>query len=408
MLPKFEKKLKKADDSSASLTSNLIFYLAAAPQHFGTITEFLAKYGLLKSETENWPRVVYEKPFGYDLDSAVRYNKQVRNFVPEENIYRIDHYLGKQMIQNIFVIRFANALFEPVWNRNHIDNIQIISTEKGGVKKRGKYYDEAGAMRDMMQSHLLQMLAMVSMEPPADMTPECIRREKFKIFKSLASPHPENIENELVLGQYVSGSLEGNSVQSYRDEPDIRKDSLTETFAAFKLYIDSLRWQGVPFYLKTGKRLAEKRAEIIVEFEPSFHPALEKNLNPDHSNILRMTVQPKEGVSLQFNAKKPGKKHKTIPVNMDFCQNCKKDFNSPAAYEEIFTGLFRGDQSLFTHWQEIKHSWQFIDNVKKSAEKADIPIISYDAGTRGPIEADRLLEKDGRGWWDKVKSYENL
>jgi glucose-6-phosphate 1-dehydrogenase len=384
-----------------------MFYLATAPGFFGLIVENLQDCGLVESDYKLWPRLVIEKPFGRDLNSARELNDKITKIFPERNIYRIDHYLGKEMTQNILIIRFANVLFEPIWNNKYVDNVQIVSTETVGVKKRGKYYDRAGALRDMVQNHMLQLLALTAMEPPADMSAEAIRREKVKVLKSLPQFSPEMLEKDVVTGQYTEGTVNGEEVIGYQEEEDIDSDSQTETFMTCKVMPNNLRWSGVPFYIKTGKRLDQKRTEIIVEFKSSFHPSLaaDFDLKPD---LLRIEIQPEEGVSLQFNAKEPGTEKNVIPVNMNFCQNCRIGINTPEAYEELLTSIMKGDQSMFTHWEEVKYSWKFIDQIARARREADTKVHSYQPGTFGPKAAERLLTRDNRTWWDKEGYYENI
>ena len=378
-----------------------IYYLATAPEFFPMITENLKEHRLSKSREPGWPRLVIEKPFGYSLSSARDYNSQICQVFPEENVYRIDHYLGKEMIQNILTMRFANMFFEPIWNKHYIDNIQIVSTETSGVKTRGKYYDNAGALRDMVQSHLLQMLALITMESPADMSTESIRHEKIKLLKILAdSPSLGNLRNNLVLGQYKSGIIGESTVPGYQAEDNIASNSRTETFAAVKLNINNLRWRGVPFYLKTGKRLHKKSAKIYVQFKDDFHPALSKDKNPE-ANLLIIKIQPEEGVSMQFNAKEPGSQDKITSVFMDFCQQAPDLQNTPEAYEELLLALFKGDQSLFTHWDGVKNSWLYIDKLRDYIEANRLEPEKYNPGSNGPASSEEMLKRDGRRWWDE-------
>lgn len=378
-----------------------IYYFATAPDFFPVITEKLQAHNLSDSKEEGWPRLVIEKPFGYNLESARKFNSQICQVFPEENVYRIDHYLGKEMIQNILIMRFANMFFEPIWNKHYIDNIQIISTEKKGIKNRGKYYDKAGALRDMVQSHLLQMLALITMEPPADMSTESIRQEKIKLLKTLAQNSTlDNIQQNLIIGQYQSGKVNQRLVPGYQEEADIDNNSRTETFAAVKLKINNLRWGGVPIYLKTGKRLQKKSAKIYIQFKADFHPALSKEKDPE-SNLLIIKIQPEEGVSLQFNAKEPGSQEKITPVFMDFCQQAPDLQNTPEAYEELLVALFKGDQSLFTHWQGVQNSWLYIDKLRNYLEDKQLEPEKYPPGSTGPAASQELVARDGLRWWDK-------
>ncbi|MFW5980814.1 MAG: glucose-6-phosphate dehydrogenase, partial [Halanaerobiaceae bacterium] len=388
------KKLKK----NLSNSGNRIFYLAVAPEYFGLIVEQLYSHNLINSNTGE-ARLVIEKPFGHDLESARKLNKKIRKVFPENNIYRIDHYLGKEMLQNILVIRFANIFFEPIWNNKYIDNIQIISSEKSGVGQRGNYYDRAGALKDMLQNHMMQLLTLTAMEPPGTMETESIRNEKVKILQALMDFQPDNIENYVVRGQYGQGEIDGKKVKGYKEESGIESGSSTETFVALKTYINNLRWDGVPFYIKTGKRLTKKSTEIIVEFKSRPHPAYMKNFPELKSNLLIIRVQPLEGVCFQFNAKQPGTRQNIIPVQMDFCQNCNINANSPEAYERLILDMIKGDPTLFTRWDEVEYSWKFIDKIAGAWDNIETDFPDYKAGTSGPEAADKLLERDGRKWW---------
>ena len=396
---KLYKYLNNQEDNQAG--QHCIYYLATSPDFFPIITNKLKEHRLSKSKEAGWPRLVIEKPFGYSLESARKFNFQICKVFPEENVYRIDHYLGKEMIQNILIMRFANMFFEPIWNKHYIDNIQIVSTEKKGIKNRGKYYDKAGALRDMVQSHLLQMLALVTMESPADMSTESIRQEKIKLLKTLAqSPSLVNIKKNLVIGQYKSGTIDKKSVPGYQEEKNISSNSMTETFAAVKLKINNLRWGGVPIYLKTGKRLKEKSVKIFVQFKADFHPGLNQDKAPE-ANLLIIKIQPEEGVSLQFNAKEPGSQDRITPVLMDFCQQAPDLQNTPEAYEELLVALFKGEQSLFTHWESVQHSWLYIDILRNYIEANRLEPEKYTPGSNGPVSAQELLTRDGRRWWDE-------
>ena len=389
------KKLKQRLDQNNALR---IYYLALAPDFFEPVVECLEQNDLVENSA-GMSRLVIEKPFGRDFKSARQLNNKIRSVYPEENIYRIDHYLGKEMIQNVLVIRFANILFESIWNHKYIDNIQLISTESVGVGQRGDYYEKAGVLKDMLQNHMLQLLTMTAMEPPARMDSASIRSEKVKILKSLGQINSEEIEDHLVFGQYGPGKWFGEEYKGYRQEDNVASDSMTETFVALKLYIDNLRWSKVPFYIKTGKRLFEKKTEIIVEFKDNIHPDYRnkfEDLNPD---LLVIRIQPAEGVFLRFNAKKPGAEQKIVPVNMDFCQNCGMDFNTPGAYERLIKDLFAGDSTLFTRWDEVEYSWKFVDQISEIIQKQDYDFPNYEAGSRGPKAAEHLLAKDGRKWW---------
>jgi len=378
--------------------SQRIFYMALAPHFFEPVVEHLDEKGLVENQA-GMSRLVIEKPFGSDFPSARKLNNKISSVFPEENIYRIDHYLGKEMLQNILVIRFANMFFEPLWNRKYIDNIQIVSTETTGVGDRGEYYDQSGVVRDMVQNHMLQLLTITAMEPPVNMDADSIRSEKVKVLKSLKKIDENNIQQYTVRGQYGSGSVNGEEVRSYKKEDGVADDSTTETFAALKLFIDSLRWQGVPFYLKSGKRLSEKLTQITVEFKKQFHPYYQKehpDLNPD---LLVIRIQPRESVFFQFNAKEPGPQQSIVSEQMDFCQNCDPHSSTPGAYERLIRDLFAGDSTLFTRWDEVEYSWKFVDSIISAWQEQKLEFPNYKAGSEGPAAAQKMLKKDGRKWW---------
>ncbi|MFP4661873.1 MAG: glucose-6-phosphate dehydrogenase [Halanaerobiales bacterium] len=374
-----------------------IFYLAVSPDYFGLIVDKLDENELAHSDYSD-TRVVIEKPFGRNLETARQLNAKINNVFPEKDIYRIDHYLGKEMLQNIMVIRFANSLFEPLWNNKYIDNIQIISNESSGVGERGGYYDDSGALRDMVQNHMMQLLTLTAMEPPVEMDTESIRNEKVKVLKALQLEY-DNLEQYVVRGQYCAGEVDGEEVPAYRDEERTADDSITETFVALKLFINNLRWGGVPFYIKTGKRLTHKSTEVVVEFKAEAHPAYQSEYADLLPNILVIRIQPQEGIFFQFNAKKPGTEHNIVPVQMDYCQNCQLGNNSPEAYERLLFDIMRGDSTLFTRWDEVEYSWRFIDKIASRWQEKEADFPNYQAGTAGPEAADKLLADDGRSWW---------
>ncbi len=388
--------LKDLDEKYAA-GGNRIYYLAVAPESFGIIVEKLHLYGMAENKG-TWQRVVIEKPFGKDLPSAEYLNQKITGVFKERNTYRIDHYLGKEMIQNIMVIRFANMLFEPVWNSQFIDNIQISSCEAVGVEKRGGYYDRAGALRDMVQNHMLQLLTLIAMEPPVNLETEFIRDEKVKVLRSLEVLAPELVHKNVVRGQYGPGFFENEAVAGYRQEPDVSPSSNTETFVALKIHVENFRWAGVPFYIRTGKRMPSKSTQIYIEFKPMPKVLYFKEYGHLEPNLLVIKIQPREGVFFQFNAKKPGTGLNIVPVQMDFCQNCREEDDSPEAYEKLLYDVMRGDSTLFTRWDEVEHSWKFVDNIVAgwANQKNDFP--NYPAGSWGPREAGELLHRDRRRW----------
>ncbi|MFV9509951.1 glucose-6-phosphate dehydrogenase [Tepidibacillus sp. LV47] len=387
-------------DQKYQTNGNRIYYLAVAPEYFGFIAEKLKIHGLVENQ-RSWQRVVIEKPFGRDLLSARELNQQMIQVFTEENTYRIDHYLGKEMLQNIMVIRFANALFEPIWNHRYIDHIQISSSETVGVENRGGYYEKAGALRDMIQNHMLQLLTLTAMEPPINLKTESIRDEKVKVLRSIEEFTKETAIKNTVRGQYGPGMIKGKKVPGYREEERVSPTSTTETFAALKLHINNFRWSGVPFYIRTGKRMPAKSTEVIVQFKQLEHTLYFKeykdNLMP---NLLVIRIQPLEGIYLQFNAKQPGTKNHIVPVKMDFCQNCQVGTNSPEAYERLIYDVMRGDSTLFTRWDEVEYSWKLVDTIAEVWQNQPIDFPNYPSGTWGPKEADELLHRDRRRWWN--------
>jgi glucose-6-phosphate 1-dehydrogenase len=374
---------------------NYLFYLAVAPQLFAPIAGNLARFGLSHAE-KGWRRIMIEKPFGYDLVSAGELNKALVTAFDEKNIYRIDHYLGKEMLQNILVIRFANEVFEPLWNNHFIDNIQFNALESEGIGQRGRYYDQAGALRDMVQSHLLQMMAITAMEPPAENCAPAIRLEKLRLLNSVQLwPDGEPGDN-LAFGQY----------KGFRDEKDVASDSQTETFAAVRLAVNNARWQGVPFYLRSGKKLQDKQAKIVVQFKkPPGLFARERLANPSGDrgellNLLTLKVQPSEGVAFQFNIKKPGTTAEIAPVEMDFCQPCAFMINSPEAYERLLADAMIGDTTRFTSWDEVEKAWALTDKIYAEYKRSGQMVNDYAPGETGPPAAEEMLSRHGHRWWN--------
>lgn len=386
-------------DSTYHTEGNRIFYLAMAPEFFGTIAENLKAEGL--TATDGYSRLVIEKPFGHNLPSAQQLNEQIRHAFSEDQIYRIDHYLGKEMVQNIEVIRFANAIFEPLWNNRYISNIQITSSEVLGVEDRGGYYEKSGALRDMVQNHMLQMVSLLAMEPPIKLTTNEIRSEKIRVLRSLRPLEESEVHNYFVRGQYGPGTINGQQVPGYREEQNVDPQSNTATFVAGKLLIDNFRWAGVPFYIRTGKRMKEKSTRIIVQFKDiPMDLYFKKDKEPQNPNLLIINIQPDEGITLHLNAKRPGQNTKTTPVELDYCVNCIDGINTPEAYEKLIYDCMMGDATNFTHWDEVALSWRFVDSISKVWESqiaTEYP--NYAAGSMGPKASDELLEKDGFHWW---------
>lgn len=396
------KKLADQLDEQYHLLGNRIFYLAMAPEFFGVIAEKVKAQGL--TDTKGYKRLVIEKPFGKSFQTAQELNEQIRAAFNEEEIYRIDHYLGKEMVQNIEVIRFSNALFEPLWNNRYISNIQVTSSETLGVEERGRYYENSGALRDMVQNHLMQMVALLAMEPPIALTPKEIRSEKVRALRSLRTYSKEEVITNFVRGQYDAGEVNGEKVPAYRDEPNVSPDSNTETFVAGKLMIDNFRWAGVPFYIRTGKRMDVKSTKIVVQFKDipmNLYYKTEENLTP---NLLVIHIQPEEGVTLLLNVKKSGTTSETKAVKLKVSSDNTDRMNTPEAYEKLLLDSMRGDATNFTHWDEVALSWKFVDTISETwanIKNKDFP--NYAAGSTGPIAADDLLARDGFEWWPVEK-----
>jgi glucose-6-phosphate 1-dehydrogenase len=385
-------------DERAGRQLNRVFYLSTAPQFFPVIAGKLGEAGLSEAEHAQ-TRIVIEKPFGYDLDSARKLNAQVLEVFDESQVFRIDHYLGKETVQNLMALRFANALFEPVWNRNFIDNVQLTAAEDIGIEGRAGYYEGAGALRDLVQNHMLQLLALLTMEPPASFEANRLRDEKLKVLEAILVPSVEDVGSMALRGQYAAGASGGQDVIGYREEEGVDPDSRTETFAALRLHISNWRWAGVPFYLRTGKRLARKVTEIAVTLKPVPHMAFQSagsvGVQP---NQIILTVQPDEGVTVSLGAKIPGPRMRIRPVHKEFRYGTAFMSESPEAYERLILDAMRGDATLFTRNDEIEALWGIIDPILTAwheDEKSEIP--QYAAGSAGPKEAESLLQ-DGHRW----------
>ncbi len=391
-------RLSEQLDAKFNIPGNRLFYLALAPSLFGPVSFNLRDGGLL--ESTGWHRVVIEKPFGYDLPSAQKLNEQINQVFKEEEIYRIDHYLGKEMVQNIQVIRFANAFFEPLWNNNHIANVQITLSETVGVEDRGGYYDKSGALRDMGQNHMLQMLTMIAMEPPSRLHGEDIRDEKVKVLRSLRNYVSSNdVRESVVRGQYSEGNVKGKELPGYRQEDSVSEDSTTETYFAAKVNVDNFRWAGVPFYIRTGKRLPVKTTEVVIEFKSMPQNVLFAQRHDLAPNLLVIRVNPLEGIYIKVNAKTPGENNSIQPVAMEFCQSCQVGLNTPEAYERLIHDAVRGDSTYFTRWDEVSQAWAFVDHIAQAWREDKTDLKHYPAGSWGPEAADQLLAEDGFHWW---------
>jgi len=399
--------LKKMDDKYGT-NGNRLFYLAVPPNLYGSIIQYLGKSGLAGEKycpelcmlRDGWCRVIIEKPFGSDLTTARELDQQISRVFSEEQIYRIDHYLGKETVQNILFLRFANTIFEPVWNRNYIDHVQITVAETLGVEHRAGYYEGTGALRDMFQNHMLQLLAFVAMEPPVRFGAQFIRDEKLKVFRSIRDMSTEEIDHSTVRGQYGAGEIDGRKVAAYREEEGIPGDSATETFAALRVFIDNWRWQNVPFYLRSGKRLPKRVTEIAIQFKTVphllFEPIRQEDIAP---NTLILRIQPDEGISLAFQAKHPGAKLCMQTVEMDFDYESSFGTVPPEAYERLLLDCMVGDQTLFNHRDGVERCWELITPILKRWEELPPETLHfYRSGTLGPAESHLLLERDGRKW----------
>ncbi|RTE11300.1 glucose-6-phosphate dehydrogenase [Paenibacillus whitsoniae] len=385
-------------DDKFQTGGNRLFYLALAPELFGNVSLNLKEGGLLN--TTGWHRLVIEKPFGYDLPSAQRLNEQLRQVFEEKDIYRIDHYLGKEMVQNIEFVRFANAFFEPLWNNKYIANIQITLSETVGVEERGGYYDHSGALRDMGQNHMLQMIMMMAMEPPSRLNPEDIRDEKVKVLRSLRLfEDGEDVRANVVRGQYIEGSSKGKVLPAYREEDNVNPQSTTETYFAARVHVDNFRWAGVPFYIRTGKRLPLKTTEVVVEFKNIPNNVYLASKHQMEPNLLVFRVNPMEGIYLKMNAKQPGSEGVIVPIAMDFCQSCQIGINTPEAYERLLYDAARGDSTYFTRWDEVALAWEYVDRIAAAWRETSQDLKQYPAGSWGPEAASKLLSDDGFKWW---------
>ena len=385
-------------DEQAALPLNRCYYLSTAPAFFPVIVGMLGGAGLDCHEGAE-VRIVIEKPFGTTLESARALNREVLCAFEESQVFRIDHYLGKETVQNVLAFRFANEMFEPVWNRNYIDYVQITAAEDIGVGTRAGYYDTSGALRDLVQNHMLQLLALLCMEPPVAFEADKIRNEKVKVVQSIRPPVPERVSEVAVRGRYEPGVVGGEQVHGYLEEEAVPQDSKAETYVALRLAVDNWRWADVPFYLRTGKRLARKVTEIAVTLKPVPHLAFQQTDGSVgvQQNQLILTVQPNEGVTLSIGAKIPGSRMRIRPVNMEFLYGTAFLSQSPEAYERLIMDAMRGDATLFTRDDEVDALWGIVDPILKGWQSSDEPVASYPAGSQGPAEADRLLA-EGHRW----------
>jgi glucose-6-phosphate 1-dehydrogenase len=385
-------------DKTHGTRGNRLFYFAAGPEQFEPILKNLKAAGLNQTCEGSWVRVIVEKPFGTDLATARELNRVIRNSFSEEQTYRIDHFLGKETAQNILVLRFANAIFSPLWNTHYIDQVQITAAETLGVGTRAGYYETAGALRDMVQNHLLQLLCLTAMEPPVGLGADSIRDEKVKVLRSLRHWSRGEIAANVVRGQYTQGAIHGEPVVGYREEKNVNRNSQTETFVALRLFIDNWRWADVPVYMRVGKRLPKSATEISIHFKKAPPVLFNKDLHD--LNVLVIRIQPDEGISLRIHAKVPGTSFRIEPVKMDFHYGTSFGKPSPEAYERLLLDAMSGDATLFARSDEVEEAWAFIDPIEEAWHaKQDAPeLFFYPAGSWGPEAADDLLARDGRAW----------
>jgi glucose-6-phosphate 1-dehydrogenase len=385
-------------DASHGAAGNRLFYLATPPNAYVEIAQRLGETGLVRGGREGgWSRVVVEKPYGRDLQSARELDQAMGMVFRERQIYRIDHYLGKETVQNIIVFRFANGIFEPLWNRRYIDNVQVSVAETVGVEGRGGYYEDSGALRDMVQNHLLQVLSLIAMEPVSSLRGDTVRDEKAQVFQAVRPI--ENVETDTVRGQYTAGAILGAEVPGYRGDEGVSLSSTTETFVAMKLHIDNWRWAGVPFYLRTGKRLPKRATEVAITFKKAplhlFHGAEGDEPAP---NLMILRIQPDEGISLRFGAKIPGSRADVRPVHMDFRYGSSFAASAPEAYERLLLDAMLGDPTLFTRWDSVEAAWALLTPVLDEWRHGASPLQAYEAGTWGPERANQLIEREGHAW----------
>ncbi|WP_068018690.1 glucose-6-phosphate dehydrogenase [Rhodoplanes sp. Z2-YC6860] len=383
----------------AGPSGNVLFYLATPPAVFAPVIGQLGRAELLREQDGNWRRVIIEKPFGTDLRSAQELNRQILSVMSENQIYRIDHYLGKETVQNIMVFRFGNGIFEPLWNRNHIDHVQITVAETVGVETRGKFYDATGALRDMVPNHLFQLLELVAMEPPTCFAADAVRTEKGKVLEAVHPFGKADALRNVVRGQYGSGAVNGKAVKAYRESPEVAPDSAMETYVALKVMIDNWRWAGVPFYLRTGKALVTRRSEIVIRFKQApfalFRDTPVERLTP---NDLVLHIQPEEGVTLSFGAKKPGPKVTMGGVQMRFDYKDYFEAAPSTGYETLVYDCMTGDTTLFKRAEEIEAGWRIVQPLLDAWSKDRNEPAAYPAGSEGPAEANELMARDGRQW----------
>ncbi|MBE5106089.1 glucose-6-phosphate dehydrogenase [Bacillus thuringiensis] len=383
-------------EEERNIKGNRMFYLSVAPDFFETIALNIKESGL--DRTDGWKRLMIEKPFGHDLKSARELNDKLSRTFEEDEIYRIDHYLGKPMIQNLEALEFANPVLQSIWNKEHIANVQITASETVGVEERAGYYDQAGAIRDMVQNHMLQILMMTAMNLPEKINASEIREEKRKVMETLRKVKKEDVQNHIIRGQYASGEINGQQVVAYKEEPGVNPTSNIDTFVAARLWIDNPFWTGVPFYIRTGKRMKEKSTRIVIEFKNTLKQQYQDNNPNAEPNLLIIEISPGENVSLQLNSKNPLKNGEIEPIRINFtCEQA--DVGVPEAYERLIHDAVSGDSTFFAHWREVELSWEWIQPILEAFEENLLPLHEYQSGSYGPDAANALLQESEFKWW---------
>jgi len=400
--PQLKKKIEELQKSGAS--KNVLFYVSTPASLAPPIVEGLGASGLARNG-EGWTRVILEKPFGHDLESARELNGIVARVFDERSVYRIDHYLGKETVQNMMMFRFGNSIFEPVWNRNYVDYVEITAAEMLGVESRGAFYEETGALRDMVANHMLQLLMLTAMEPPVAFDADSVREQKVQVLRAIRPMSQEDVAKYTVRGQYAAGEIDGKPAPGYRQEKDVNANSLTETYVAVEFHVDNWRWAGVPFYVRAGKRLARPLTEVAVHFKRTPQALFSRSPKDVHHNVISLRIQPNEGIALSFGAKQPGQQMRAIRVDMDFSYHDAFGADTPAAYETLLLDAMRGDATLFTRRDEVEAEWRIITPIEEAWAQLPKPQFpNYAAGSEGPDAANALIRFDQQRWRPLVHS----